>query len=164
MSAQSFTDLAAHVGHNIEVVTYGDANAAVECVDCSTVLTDFDREPDPTGPTPPAQHVSTDYRVTWQIDVEAGDESWGAANPVEAAVRAALTLMGPTAFDPTAAAVFDVYDPSTGLTHRIDLSNNAEDTILPAPTGKCQKCNGDTSGYAPEAQALCAVCANPEGE
>lgn len=46
MSAQSFADLVEHVGHEVEVVTYGlDApvNVAIECVECSTVLLDFDK-------------------------------------------------------------------------------------------------------------------------
>lgn len=44
VSAQSFEDLAAHVGHEVEIVTYGgDLNVAIECVECSEVLLDFDR-------------------------------------------------------------------------------------------------------------------------
>jgi hypothetical protein len=45
MSAHSFADLADHAGHQLECVIYGDnENAAIECVDCSTVLLDFDRD------------------------------------------------------------------------------------------------------------------------
>jgi len=44
----SFTDLVAHWGHKIEVVTYGgdpeDAiNVAIECEDCNEILLDFER-------------------------------------------------------------------------------------------------------------------------
>lgn len=48
----SFTELVAHVGHQVVVVTYGargrDAaaaeNVSVECETCSTVLLDFDND------------------------------------------------------------------------------------------------------------------------
>lgn len=42
--ADLFMDLASHAGHEIECVTYAGANAAVECVTCSTVLIDYDKE------------------------------------------------------------------------------------------------------------------------
>jgi hypothetical protein len=37
----------AHVGHNIEVATYGSppVNVAVECIDCFEVIVDADVEP-----------------------------------------------------------------------------------------------------------------------
>ena len=57
MSAHNFTDLRQHAGHDIECVTYGikgyrgsmasayaPMNVAVECVTCSEVLLDFDRD------------------------------------------------------------------------------------------------------------------------
>jgi hypothetical protein len=48
MSAINFADLIRHVGHEVEVVTYGDkdytANVSAECMDCSEVLIGFDRE------------------------------------------------------------------------------------------------------------------------
>lgn len=47
MSVSNYEELAAHVGHAIECVTYGDANAAVECEDCGEVLLDFDDGGDP---------------------------------------------------------------------------------------------------------------------
>jgi len=44
MSVNSFEELEEHVGHHVEVVTYGvDANVAIECEDCGEVLLDFDR-------------------------------------------------------------------------------------------------------------------------
>lgn len=54
----SFAKLLAHVGHEIEIATYGlDGgtdivhNVAVECLDCCVVLVDFNNpemnEPDP---------------------------------------------------------------------------------------------------------------------
>ncbi len=53
MSASTYAELLAHVGHEVEVVAYGSAtdpnNVAVECVTCSTVLLDFDA---PGVPTP----------------------------------------------------------------------------------------------------------------
>jgi len=52
MSAANYAELAAHHGHNIEVVIYGgDANAAVECETCHLVLLDFDRAADATRVT-----------------------------------------------------------------------------------------------------------------
>lgn len=44
MSADTYEDISRHLGHNIEVAVYGEANAAVECVDCSEVLLDRDNE------------------------------------------------------------------------------------------------------------------------
>lgn len=45
MSIPSFDDLLLHVGHNIEVVTYGDPpeNVSIECTDCYEVLIDFSK-------------------------------------------------------------------------------------------------------------------------
>ncbi|MHA2063236.1 MAG: hypothetical protein ACXABY_02525 [Candidatus Thorarchaeota archaeon] len=41
-----FEDLTPHVGHEIEVATYGRPNevfnVAIECMTCNTVLLDFD--------------------------------------------------------------------------------------------------------------------------
>jgi hypothetical protein len=47
MSCHNFETLVEHVGHKVEVVTYGDppVNVAVECVDCGTVLFSFDYIP-----------------------------------------------------------------------------------------------------------------------
>jgi hypothetical protein len=45
MSVQNFEELAQHQGHKVEVAVYGDQqNSAVECVECSEVLLDFDNE------------------------------------------------------------------------------------------------------------------------
>ncbi len=50
MSASDYSELAAHHGHDIEVVIYGvDVNAAVECETCHMVLLDFDRAADSAG-------------------------------------------------------------------------------------------------------------------
>lgn len=135
MTASTFADLAEHTGHKIEVATYGPAeapvNAAVECATCSVVLVDFDRDPSPQqAPVPEGD----DYLVTWQINVDAEDESgesWGAANPTEAAMRAGIILMGASHLadrmaDPDAATVFDVTDRRTGAMTRVDLSDNNE--------------------------------------
>jgi hypothetical protein len=47
MSASNYNELAAHHGHDIQVVIYGgDANAAMECETCHMVLLDFDRTAD----------------------------------------------------------------------------------------------------------------------
>lgn len=44
MSASTYDELATHVGHDIECVSYADGeNVAVECNDCSEVIVDFDR-------------------------------------------------------------------------------------------------------------------------
>ena len=45
-----FERLIAHVGHNIELVTYGDGepvNVAIECVDCYEVLLDEEKYDEP---------------------------------------------------------------------------------------------------------------------
>lgn len=54
MSTVPFEKLICHLGHKIEVVTYGlpngePVNVAVECEDCCTVLVDADYE-DPANP------------------------------------------------------------------------------------------------------------------
>jgi hypothetical protein len=39
----SYNELVTHAGHTLEVAIYGgDANAAIECVDCSEVLLDYE--------------------------------------------------------------------------------------------------------------------------
>lgn len=39
----AFYELLNHKGHKLEIVTYGDCeNVAIECVNCHTVLVDFD--------------------------------------------------------------------------------------------------------------------------
>jgi hypothetical protein len=42
----NFSELAAHVGHEVEVATYGTppVNVAIECMTCGTVLVDYDRK------------------------------------------------------------------------------------------------------------------------
>lgn len=50
MSALSYADLKAHIGHRIECVGYDEEplsepeNVAVECIDCYEVILDFDRD------------------------------------------------------------------------------------------------------------------------
>lgn len=48
MSANSYDDLARHVGHEVEVVFYGTEdeadNVSCECLTCNEVIVDFDRE------------------------------------------------------------------------------------------------------------------------
>lgn len=46
MGVDGYGDLMEHKGHNIECVTYGDDNVALECIDCNCVLVDFDKYPD----------------------------------------------------------------------------------------------------------------------
>lgn len=44
MSVSNYIELLAHVGHEIECVTYGDAdNIAIECITCGEVLLDYNR-------------------------------------------------------------------------------------------------------------------------
>jgi hypothetical protein len=43
MGVHGYEDLEKHVGHDIECVTYGDQNVALECTDCHEVLLDYDR-------------------------------------------------------------------------------------------------------------------------
>jgi hypothetical protein len=46
MSASTYSDLAAHVGHGVSVVSYaGGENIAIECRRCCEVLLDFNRPP-----------------------------------------------------------------------------------------------------------------------
>ena len=42
MSVDTYSELAFHIGHAVEVVAYGDENVAIECEDCGEVLVDFD--------------------------------------------------------------------------------------------------------------------------
>ena len=42
MAVADYDDLVRHWGHETEVVKYGAENVAIECVDCSEVLVDFD--------------------------------------------------------------------------------------------------------------------------
>jgi len=46
MSANSFSDLMAHIGHDLECVTYENEgivyNVAIECLDCQEIVLDFD--------------------------------------------------------------------------------------------------------------------------
>ncbi len=45
MGVASYTDLASHVGHEIQCVLYGtNWNVALECLDCGEVLVDFDKD------------------------------------------------------------------------------------------------------------------------
>lgn len=46
MSVNNYTDLVRHAYHEIECVTYGEnnENVAVECVECSEVLIDYDAD------------------------------------------------------------------------------------------------------------------------
>ena len=45
MAVNSFKELRAHFGHDIQVAVYAiDANAAIECLDCNEILLDFDNE------------------------------------------------------------------------------------------------------------------------
>lgn len=50
MAVSSFSDLEAHVGHEVKVVRYGNRalrlneNVAVECVECHEILIDYDYE------------------------------------------------------------------------------------------------------------------------
>ena len=44
MSTQNYHELAKHIGHKIVCVSYGQReNVAIECMECSEVLLDFDR-------------------------------------------------------------------------------------------------------------------------
>jgi len=46
MSSSNFEELSWHIGHDVEVVSYGKGgyiyNIAIECNDCGTVLLDFE--------------------------------------------------------------------------------------------------------------------------
>ena len=45
MSVQNYTDLRGHLGHQIQVATYGgNQNVAIECATCFEVLLDYDNE------------------------------------------------------------------------------------------------------------------------
>lgn len=45
MSAHTHADLAPHVGHTIECVSYAfGENIALECIDCNVVLLDFNED------------------------------------------------------------------------------------------------------------------------
>jgi len=40
----NYTELIAHLGHKIELADYANENVAIECLDCSEVLVDYDNE------------------------------------------------------------------------------------------------------------------------
>ena len=46
MGVTSFEELMNHLGHDIEIVMYGNPpiNVAIECLTCNEVLIDFDKE------------------------------------------------------------------------------------------------------------------------
>lgn len=45
MSVLSAIEVATHIGHEVEVVSYANGqNVAIECVDCSEVIVDFEEE------------------------------------------------------------------------------------------------------------------------
>jgi hypothetical protein len=51
MSAYNFETLLEHVGHAVEIVTYGNSrehiyNVAIECTDCNEVLLDYENPKD----------------------------------------------------------------------------------------------------------------------
>ena len=46
MAVHSYAELSAHKGHDTIVVSYGEANVAIECEECCEVLLDFDNEED----------------------------------------------------------------------------------------------------------------------
>jgi len=48
LSVNSFEELMQHKEHKIKIVTYGEPpkNIAIECLDCNTVLMDFDNTTD----------------------------------------------------------------------------------------------------------------------
>lgn len=49
MGVSTFAELDAHYGHRVGVVRYGrgaTVNVALECLDCETVLLDFDADED----------------------------------------------------------------------------------------------------------------------
>jgi hypothetical protein len=43
MAVANYAELAAHIEHTLEIVIYGgDANAAIECINCDEILFDYD--------------------------------------------------------------------------------------------------------------------------
>jgi hypothetical protein len=42
----TYTELMAHFGHRIELANYANENVAIECLECSEVLLDYDKELD----------------------------------------------------------------------------------------------------------------------
>lgn len=70
MGVHSFPELLQHVGHHVEVVTYGNpsVNASIECADCDEVLVDFH------APRPPTQELLDTgkepiFRTVFQVEV-----------------------------------------------------------------------------------------------
>lgn len=43
MTVNSFKDLENHIGHETEIVKYGEVNVAIECVECGVVLVEYDK-------------------------------------------------------------------------------------------------------------------------
>ena len=45
MAVSNYAELSAHLGHEVEVADYGNGqNIAVECIDCSEVILDYELE------------------------------------------------------------------------------------------------------------------------
>jgi len=44
MAALNYSDLYAHAGHKVDIVTYYRENVAIECAECYEVLLDFTNE------------------------------------------------------------------------------------------------------------------------
>ena len=40
----NYAEVMVHYGHKLEVANYANQNAAIECVTCSQVLLDYERE------------------------------------------------------------------------------------------------------------------------
>jgi hypothetical protein len=40
----NYADLMTHLGHKIEVANYANQNVSIECVTCSDVLLDYEKE------------------------------------------------------------------------------------------------------------------------
>ena len=91
MSASSYSDLAEHAGHEIEVVVYGgNQNAAVQCETCATVLLDFDRLPDGNCPAHLAALVAVAERHRLQGAELAGAVTHAGAGAAETANQAGV--------------------------------------------------------------------------
>ena len=72
MSAYDFKSLKAHVGHDIECVTYGIDNVVLECVDCGEILLSFDDEEDSTVAT---NAEALEQTITWRpVSEHNGDD------------------------------------------------------------------------------------------
>jgi len=68
MSVTNYKELLGHQGHQLEIVTYGSENAALECWTCKEVLFDFDADSDEDDGQPSDLQENEDFAHDGDFD------------------------------------------------------------------------------------------------